>query len=458
MNNKDVIVYTFGCRMNTFESNCIQEMMSKLGMKNFIVVNSCAITAEAERQVRQKIRKLKRENPDYYLILTGCSGQAHYENYLKMIEVDFLVGNSLKLKEEVYDNINNYVLKHCKVDKNNIEYQKLQQTLLSKTKNNVVINDKNKLLEKQQCIDDNDWNYIYHFEDRSRAFVPIQTGCNHFCSFCIVPFTRGTFLSYNAEHIINQIKIFVKNGYNEVVLTGIDITDYGKDVRGKTDIDTLGKLCKEIFKKTTITRLRLSSVDAAEIDEDILDLVANEKRFMPYFHISLQSGSNSVLKRMRRRHTKEHVYEFCNKVLKMRPETAFGADIITGFPDETENEFQESVELVKNIPITFVHAFPYSRRERTLAYLMNDNVEKKIKKERVNTLIKLGEENLIKMFKTMDNTIQTCLIEHNNIARCENFIKVQVDKKRINTLKIGSIVDVKCILKQDKLIAVDVII
>lgn len=440
----DLIIYTFGCRMNTFESNCIREIMQKLDMHNYIVVNSCAITAESERQVRQEVRKLKRENLDFHLILTGCSGNAHTDTFLKMEEVDFVISNEFKLQKQVYQQIKEFF-----ENKKTLNKDVLQKSFLTQTKNGIPENKKNN-------IDDNDFEYIYNFEDRSRAFVPIQTGCNHFCAFCIVPFTRGQFRSYNPQQIIKQIQIFVENGYKEVVLTGIDITDYGKDVKEKQEINTLGKLCKAILNQTSLKRLRLSSVDVAEIDEDIIDLVANEPRFMPYFHISLQSGSNSVLKRMRRRHTREDVLDFCSKVLKIRPETAFGADIITGFPEETEEEFLQSVELVKQAPITFIHPFPYSRRERTLAYLMNDNVPKKVKKDRVKTLIELGKENLQKIYKQMENKPQKCIIEKNGIARAENFVQIKLDKKLENKITAGTLQIIIPQIKNEALFATDI--
>ena len=281
--------------------------------------------------------------------------------------------------------------------------------------------------------------------------MPVQTGCNHFCAFCVVPFTRGKFKTFSAEQIIKQVNNFVNHGCKEVVLTGIDITDYGKEIRGQVEIDTLGKLCKKILKDTKLERLRLSSVDVAEIDEDIMDLIKHEPRFMPYFHISLQSGSNSVLKRMRRRHTHEDVINFCQEVLKYRPDACFGADIITGFPSETEEEFLQSAEIVKNAPITFIHAFPYSRRERTLAYLMDDNVPKSVKKERVKELIKLGEENLQKAYKRFDGTTQNILIERNSKGRCENFLQVYFNNDKYNEKTAGDIFKTRVKFKNGKL-------
>ena len=333
--------------MNTFESNCIRKIAKDIGMQKYIIINSCAITAESERQVRQKIRQLYKENPGYRVIITGCSSQIHRDYFFEMKEIDFVISNNLKCKKSAYEKIHEYFQIHYQNDVDNSLKRILQSELFAEDDKTIHKNDLNQF---------DSYEYLYDFENRSRAFVPIQNGCNHFCAFCIVPFTRGTFVSYNPDKIIKQIQIFVDNGYNEIVLTGIDITDYGKDIRGKENIDTLGKLCKAILKNTGVKRLRLSSVDVAEIDNDIIDLVSSEPRFMPYFHISLQSGSNSVLKRMRRRHTFEDVINFCEKILKVRPDSAFGADIITGFPGETDEEFQKSVDIVKQAPITFVHA------------------------------------------------------------------------------------------------------
>ncbi len=558
--NNVPIVYTFGCRMNAFESNCIREIMIKLEMYDFILINSCSITAESERQCRQEIRKLYRENPNFHILLTGCSAQLRSSFFRKMPEIDFVIGNEFKLKRHSYELIKSYYshrdriyekylqtdsdkgnqkdakrrsLKESKtskkgskedidragdycIEKTNNDNEtcyhcietkskelkklrdEIQEQLLTHNDNNIPSNtidttnacrffsrpdddtdchiegDNNDIQNNDirnndiQKEHEDEWEFIQNFEDRSRAFVPIQTGCDHFCAFCIVPFTRGKFHSYSAEHIIRQIQIFVKNNYKEVVLTGIDITDYGKDIRrtrqqkqnddssGRVDcikddkntdknlnndirnsnedgrgddtcqIDTLGKLCKAILQRTKLERLRLSSVDVAEVDEDIMYLVANERRFMPYFHISAQSGSDYILKKMRRRHTRKDVIEFCRKVLKLRPDACFGADIIAGFPGETEEDFKLSLEMLDIAPITFVHAFPYSQRERTLASLMKDDVPKSVKKDRVKQLIALGRENLKRMYEKMNLTKQRLLIERNGIARAENFVSVKI--------------------------------
>ena len=433
-----LIIYTFGCRMNEFESQCIYKIMKEIGMQKVVFVNTCAVTSESERQVRQEIRKLHRDHQDYSIIVAGCASQLHSSVFQNIQGVEFIISNELKLQKWCYLEINDWL----NDERNENDKLQIQQQLLIQTKNNIT---ENKLQSNAL-----DWEYLQDFEDRSRAFVPIQTGCDHFCSFCIVPFTRGKFHSYNPLHIIEQVKIFVKNGYSEVVLTGIDITDYGKDVRGQQEIDTLGKLCKVILAETNLPRLRLSSVDVAEIDKDIMDLIANEPRFMPYFHISLQSGSDTVLKRMRRRHTRQDVIDFCKNVLKKRPESAFGADIITGFPGETDDEFLQSIKIVKNAPITYIHAFPYSKRERTLASLMDDDVPKKIKKERVKELIQLGEKNLKLLYQKMDGTIQKLLVERNGIARAENFAKVITNNKE--KYEFGKIVETKVIFDGENLV------
>ncbi len=422
----DNIISTFGCRMNAFESQYIRGILEKLHMKKYIVVNTCTITAEGERQCRQELRKLKKQNPDFHLIITGCAGQLHGGLFASMPEVDFVIGNENKLKDDVYLKIDKYfqdLASGQPVDKSAIQASIYADCIP----------------ENADLKCNNDFDLIDNFSDRSRAFVPIHTGCNHFCAFCIVPFTRGKFCSYDPEYIVNQVKKFNENGYHEVVLTGIDITDFGKDIRGQNAVDTLGKLCKSILRNTQIERLRLSSVDVAEIDTDIMDLVANEPRFMPYFHISLQSGDDNVLRRMRRRHRAKEVYDFCNEVVKYRPDAAFGADIITGFPGETDEEFANSLAMVERAPISYVHAFPYSRREKTLAYLMDDNVPKQVKKERLHKLIDTGEKNLQRLYKSMGGRAWKVIIEHNGIARAENFAQIVID----DTFEPGTLAEIK---------------
>ncbi len=480
-------IYNFGCRMNAFECQCVYDIFKKLKINNVIFVNTCAVTNESERQVRQKIRQLRKQNPKHYLVVAGCASQLKMKFFIENLNVDFVVCNEFKLKNWVYFLIKHWI-KFNNFDKKSKE--KLQKiffgnflkrdnfnrakefydSIICDIKNEVVkVNLGFSLDEKQKLLniidsDTEDWNIINHFEDKSKVFVPIQTGCNHFCSFCIVPFTRGRFKSYDPELIIEQIKTFVKNGYNEVVLTGIDITGYGADfLDKKPEFNSLGKLCLAILKKTKLQRLRLSSIDVAEmiykangkkkIKEEIIEVLKN-KRFMPYFHISLQSGSDNILKKMRRRHCYDDVKYFCDQVKKIRKDVAFGADIITGFPGETDEDFEFSKKIVRDIPITFVHAFPYSRKEGTIASeTMNDNVCKNIKKSRVKELIEIGSKNLSMLQKKMHGTIQTMLVENRGIAIAENFMKINIDK---NNYVPGTFIKKKVILKNDTLKVLDV--
>lgn len=416
-NNDNQIVINIGCRLNAYESSVIKKILKSLNMENFIVVNTCAITAESEKQCRQEIRKTKRKYPEYKIIVTGCASEFNKKKFYEMNEINFIVPNEVKLQPEIYKLI-----------------------LESKTKNKMEVLElisKLKIDSKEEIDRFNDDVEVVS-QDRSRAFVMIQTGCNHYCSFCIVPFTRGKMQSREPEKIISEIQNLIKNNYNEIVLTGVDITDYGTDFAGKR---LLSELCEKILKETNLGRLRLSSVDPSEIDEKLLSLFAKESRFMPYFHLSMQSGNNNILKKMRRRHTRENLIEFCQNVKNLRPETTFGADIITGFANENEDEFMDSLNLVENIPITFVHAFPYSKRPSTLAYNWPDNLELHEKKRRVNLLINAGRINLLELYKKMNNTIQKCVVEKGGNAKAENFISIKIEN---NDQNIGKIFDIKC--------------
>lgn len=384
-------VVTFGCRLNSFESKIIDNTLqdSELGDNQTIVFNSCAVTKEAERQLKQSIRKEKRNNPESRIVVTGCAAQINPTKYSDMAEVDVVIGNNEKFTAANYDITHN---------------QK------------VIVNDIMSVKETASHL-------VSSFEGKTRAFIEIQNGCNHRCTFCIIPFGRGNSRSVPLGDIISQIKQLVQSGYKEVVLTGVDITDYGKDLPGKP---TLGEACKRILSLVTeLPRLRLSSVDVAEIDNDIIDLIGSERRFMPYLHISLQSGDNMILKRMKRRHTREQVIDFCNLVSRIRPDITFGADIIAGFPTETEEMFLNTLNLIKEIPIIFTHIFPYSEREDTPASRM-PQLPIAVRKERAAILRQVGAENLK---DRMSNEIGKChdvIIEQNNIGRAENFLEFDV--------------------------------
>lgn len=417
-------VYTFGCRLNSYESQSIKQILDTLHIKDAIAVNTCTITNEAERQCRQKIRQLKKLNPKSKIIVTGCAAELHMDMFFDMPEVDFVLNNKAKLNVKAYQQVAEY-----------FNAEKIKQT--------------HQIFGENIEYIDNEINYVYNFDNKSRAFLKIQDGCNHYCSFCIVPFVRGKMKSTPMDRIFKETENLLKNGYNEIVLTGVDITDYGTDLKdnGKTTLSNLCELLLNSFPE--LSRLRLSSVDVSEVDDKLFDLLTQHDRFCSYLHISLQSGNNRVLKAMRRRHTREQVFDFCEKVTKIKPFAAFGADIIAGFPSETDAEFQESLDLAINAPITFMHAFPYSQKEQTLASRMKDDVDKSVKKDRVHQLIEAGRKNIQKLNEKMLGHEFDAIVEIGGIARAENFAEIIVSRE----IPPRSLVRLKCTgIKDEKLI------
>ncbi|MDN5247900.1 MAG: tRNA (N(6)-L-threonylcarbamoyladenosine(37)-C(2))-methylthiotransferase MtaB [Wolbachia endosymbiont of Tyrophagus putrescentiae] len=393
-------VITFGCRLNFYESELIKETLKKAERKNIVVVHSCAVTNEAERQVKQKIRKIHRDDPSKEIIVVGCAVQLDPESYANMPGVSKVLGNQEKLK------IENYLL-----DESKIENQQ-ERTLINQ------------------------------FQDKSRAFIEIQSGCNHSCTFCSITQARGDNRSVPISNIIEQIKIFVANGYQEVVFTGVDITDFGTDLLGKP---SLGSMIRRVLKDVPeLKRLRLSSIDVAEVDHELLDLIINEPRLMPHLHLSLQSGNNLILKRMKRRHSREQAIEFCSKVKKLRPDIALGADIIAGFPTETDEMFQDTVDLLEEINVVYLHAFPYSERKNTPAARM-PQVPENIRKERVKYLREMHKKRTHDFLQSLVGTKQNVLVEHNHIGRAENFalvrLKSQLPAKSIISANIIEVED-----------------
>ena len=332
MSNIEVI--TFGCRLNSYESEVIKKILTdnniNIDNKDIIIFNSCAVTKEAERQLRQNIRKIKKEQPNAIIGVVGCAIQVNKDTYINMPEVDFIIGNNNKLELASYTNLKN---------------------------NNIIVED---VFENNRFSTE----LITGFENKARAFIQIQNGCDNQCTFCLTRLARGYSVSTPSKQIIEQIKKLVDNNYKEIVLTGIDITDYGK--RLNEDIN-LGKLIKKILKETQIERLRISSLDIADLNEDLDEVLKYEKRLMPHIHLSLQSGDNTILKRMLRRHTREQVLEKCHNILEVRPEVVIGADLIAGFPTETDEMHQNSIKIIQELPITYGHIFPYSERPETKA-------------------------------------------------------------------------------------------
>ncbi len=449
-------VITFGCRLNAFESELIKQAVEKSGQEDLIVFNSCAVTSEAERQLRQAIRKAAKENPQAKIVVTGCAAQIDPSKYAAMPEVDLVLGNQEKSESHNYgsvvsreslvvsqkENINQNleVIHKDKLFKEAIKSSFFDPEMQEKIRVNDIMS-----------IKDTAEHLVLDFEGKSRAFVQIQNGCNHRCTFCIIPYGRGNNRSVGFGQIVDQIKQLVDNGYKEVVLTGVDISDYGKDLLGDL---TLSKMIKRLLKLVPeLPRLRLSSIDVAEIDDGLLDIIKNEERFMPYLHISLQSGDDTILKRMKRRHNRGQVLDFCDKVRKMRKDVAFGSDIIAGFPTETDEMFLNSLNLISEAGLVFNHIFPYSIREGTPAAKM-PQVNGVVKKQRAKLLRDATGKELDKYLSMMVGSAQKILLENGNIGRLENFMQTQLSQIP-QGINVGDIFEAKIIGKENgKLIAI----
>lgn len=384
-------VQTFGCRLNVYESEVMKTHAKDAGMEDAIIFNTCAVTAEAERQARQAIRKARRENPDAKIIVTGCSAQIKPEIYADMPEVDQVIGNDLKLKAETW--------------KGETPVQK------------VTVNDIMSVRETAGHL-------LEGFEGHARAFIQVQNGCDHRCTFCIIPYGRGNSRSVPMDEIITQIRKLVQQGYNEIVLSGVDVTSYGKDLAGEP---TLGHMMKQIFTQVPeMPRLRLSSLDPVEIDADLWALIATEPRLMPHLHLSVQAGDDMILKRMKRRHLRQDVIDVCRRARALRPDMVFGADIIAGFPTETDDMFHNSLRLVEECDLTFLHVFPYSPRVGTPAAKM-PQVDGALRKERAAQLRALGDVQLSRFLSRHASGMAQVVIEQGKIGRTAHFAEVILD-------------------------------
>ena len=390
MNNIEIT--TFGCRLNIYESEAIKEQL-KGSNDDIIVFNTCAVTSQAEKQAVQAIRKAKREYPQKKIIVTGCAAQLDPSKFAQMPEVDKVLGNQEKFERKNYD-------LNLDIDK-------------------VLVNDIMSIKETASHI-------VSSFEGKVRSFVQVQNGCNHRCTFCTIPFARGNSRSVSIAQIVDQTKKLVDNGYKELVLTGVDLTDFGLDLPGTP---ALGEMVKRLLNLVPdLPMLRLSSLDVAEIDPLLFELMAHEPRLMPYAHISLQAGDNMILKRMKRRHTREQVLEFCHKLRELRPDTVFGADIIAGFPTETQEMFENTLNLVSQAGLQLLHVFPYSARKNTPASKM-PQVLMPIRKARAKLLRDAGQAELEKFFiNNAIGKIYKVIVEKGNIARAENYLQVRLDK------------------------------
>lgn len=402
-----VTIVNFGCRLNIYEGEIIKQNAAEAGLENTLIFNSCAVTAEAERQVRQSIRKARKENPHAKIIVTGCGAQINPKAYADMPEVDKVLGNEEKLKKETYN------------------FLSTKNSALSTER--IIVNDIMSVKETAAHM-------VASFDGKARAFVQVQNGCDHRCTFCIIPYGRGNSRSVPMGEIVAQVKNLVQSGYNEVVLTGVDISDYGKDLPGSP---TLGSMCRRLLNLVPdLKRLRISSIDAVEVDADLLDLFAGEPRLMPHIHISLQAGDDMVLKRMKRRHNRQDIIEFCARLRELRPDVVFGADIIAGFPTETDEMFANTLNLVKETGLIYLHVFPYSARSGTPAAKM-PQVAKSIRKERAALLREAGEKNLKEYLASQIGVTTEILVEKGRIGKTPHFAAVELDRE----CEAGSIIN-----------------
>ncbi len=382
-------VVTFGCRLNIYESEIIKKNIHAAGLQNVIVFNTCAVTQEAEKQARQAIRSAKKNNPDVKIIVTGCAAQNSPSTYASMEEVDKVLGNEEKL-----------VSTHYKFDDERIKVNDIMS--VKETANHLVSS----------------------FENRARAFLQVQNGCNHRCTYCIIPYGRGNSRSVPVGVIVEQIRTLVTEGVNEIVLTGVDVTAYGPDLPGSP---TFAQMIRRVLSLVPeLKRLRLSSIDVAEIDKDLFELMANSERIMPHFHLSLQAGDDTILRKMKRRHKRQQIIDFCHKMRECRPEVSFGADIIAGFPTETEEMFENTRQLISEACLQYLHVFPFSERDGTPAARM-PQIAKIIRKQRGAILRAEGQAQLQKFFTRNLGSKVKLLIEQNNMGHTENFIPVYIE-------------------------------
>ncbi len=385
-----VNVITFGCRLNTYESEVMRAEAEKAGLNNAILVNTCAVTGEAVRQARQAIRRARRDNPHARIIVTGCAAQTEKQTFAEMPEVDAVLGNEEKLKNASYRSLPDFGVS---------AEEKLRVNDIMSVRGTAP-------------------QMVKHIDGHVRAFIQVQNGCDHRCTFCIIPYGRGNSRSVPMGAVVDQARKLVEGDYREIVLTGVDATSYGADLPGTP---TLGFLAKTLLKQIPeIRRLRLSSIDSIEADGHLMDLIADEPRFMPHLHLSLQHGDDMILKRMKRRHSRTDALAFIADVRRLRPETSFGADMIAGFPTETEAMFANAMSLAEEANIAHLHVFPYSPREGTPAARM-PQIDRVLVKERAARLRATGLRLHQAHLDSMVGTRQSLLVENNGLAHTENF-------------------------------------
>ncbi len=385
---------TLGCRLNAYETEAMKALAEEAGVKDAVVVNTCAVTQEAVRKARQEIRRLRRENPAAKVIVTGCAAQIDPDSFAEMDEVDAVIGNHDKMEPATWSKLGpNFIGETEKVQVNDI-----------------------------MSVTETAGHLIDGFGSRSRAYVQVQNGCDHRCTFCIIPYGRGNSRSVPAGVVVDQIKRLVQQGYNEVVLTGVDLTSWGADLPAEP---RLGDLVMRILRLVPdLPRLRISSIDSIEADENLMQAIATEPRLMPHLHLSLQHGDDLILKRMKRRHLRDDAIAFCEEAQKLRPDMTFGADIIAGFPTETDAHFENSLKLVQDCNLTWLHVFPYSSRPGTPAARIPQKVNGAVIKERAARLRAAGDQAVQRHLAAQQGATHHVLMESETMGRTAQFAEV----------------------------------
>ena len=409
INNNKVKVVTFGCRLNHYESDVMKRNAELSNQSNVIIINTCAVTNEAERQCKQEIRKLRKLNPKSKIYATGCAVQLNPEKYIKMDEIDNVIGNEYKTRNNIFEKL--------------------------KSKKNLVTD----IMESVSTNKIIAVNRGY----KARTNLEIQQGCNHRCTFCIIPFARGNNRSTPIGELVGCVRELLNFGIKEITLTGVDICSYGSDLPGKP---RLGQMIKRLLKSVPeLPRLRLSSLDPAQVDDELIDVIKNEERLLPYFHLSVQSGDNMILKRMKRRHSREDTIKLAKIIKSARPESLLGCDIIAGFPTETENNFQNTLELIDEAHLTKLHVFPFSPKEGTPASKM-PRVKPDLVKYRASKIRKKGDNNFKNIMSSQLGKSFKVLVEKENKGYTENYLPVKLS----SSAREGELINVVISNRTDK--------
>jgi threonylcarbamoyladenosine tRNA methylthiotransferase MtaB len=387
-----VNVISFGCRLNAYESEAARRLAEEAGLDGTVIVNTCAVTAEAVRQARQAVRKARREQPHAKIIVTGCAAQIEPETFARMEEADYVIGNAEKTDAAAYLAIAAEELPRIKVN----DIASVRETAS---------------------------HMVSSSGGRARAYVEIQNGCDHRCTFCVIPYGRGPSRSVPAGEVVRQVRALVAQDYREVVLTGVDLTSYGMGLPGGM---TLGRLVRTILQLVPeLPRLRLSSIDTIEAGEELIGAFAEEERLMPHLHLSLQSGDNLILKRMKRRHAREDVIAFCERMRSLRPDIVFGADLIAGFPTEDEAMFANTLKLADECGLSFLHVFPFSARPQTPAARM-PQLGRALVKERAARLRQKAADRLAVHLQAQQNKVFDVLMERAGLGRTPDFTEIAI--------------------------------